>query len=161
MQGLCQRAIHAAVALFVASRYKSPPTFFLPSLDSRESDMALRRHLIHAMLVGLCAVMAADVCLAPTFAQSSGGAAVNAGRQVSLKDQLTFGLMVRTKAEREFIDLVVRRVDEGVLPRPLVDSTFLWARQRAAQRRDSGAIRPMIYFRPGLIARAKLMKIDF
>lgn len=96
----------------------------------------------------------------PLLGQSQGGAAVKQGRQISLKEQLTFGLRARTKSESAFIDLVVAKVDSGELPRPLVDSTFLWARDRAARRRDSVSVRPMVYFRPGLLARAKKLKID-
>lgn len=108
-------------------------------------------------------LIAAGVGLGTQFAlsQSQGGAAVNEGRQVSLKDQLTFGLLARTKSDRAFVDLVVAKVEAGVLPRPLVDSTFIWARNRAASRRDAATVRPMIYFRPALVARAKKMKIDF
>jgi hypothetical protein len=120
--------------------------------------MSLPRHLrlgLFAAATAACLGLGTQLALS----QSQGGAAVNQGRQVSLKDQLTYGLRARTKADRAFIDLVVAKVDAGVLPRPLVDSTFLWARDRAASRRDENSIRPMIYFRPGLIARAKKMKI--
>jgi hypothetical protein len=111
--------------------------------------------------IGLLAIATSlGFCAVPALAQSQGGAAVNSGRQVSLKEQLTFGLKARTKADKEFIDLVVAKVEAGELPRPLVDTTFLWARQRAAQRRDAATVRPMIYFRPGLIARAKKLRID-
>jgi hypothetical protein len=123
--------------------------------------MPYSRFLVSSKLVAASMVLAALVVgMTLAFAQTQGGAAVNEGRQISLKEQLTFGLMVRTKAEREFIDLVVAKVEAGELPRPLVNSTFLWARDRAAKRRDSTAIRPMIYFRPGLLARAKKMKIN-
>jgi hypothetical protein len=104
----------------------------------------------------MCLGLGAQLALS----QSQGGPAVNEGRQVSLKDQLTFGLLARTKSDRAFVDLVVAKVEAGVLPRPLVNSTFLWARDRAASRRDESTVRPMIYFRPALIARAKKLKID-
>jgi hypothetical protein len=120
--------------------------------------MSLRRHL----RLGLLAAAAASLSLGAQLAlsQSQGGAAVNQGRQVSLKDQLTYGLLARTKSDRAFVDLVVAKTNAGELPRPLVDSTFLWARDRAAGRRDAATVRPMIYFRPALVARAKKLKID-
>ena len=121
--------------------------------------MPFPRQLRLGLFVG---AIAASLGLGAQLAlsQSQGGSAVNQGRQVSLKDQLMFGLLARTKADRDFVDLVVAKVEAGELPRPLVDSTFLWARGRAASRRDAATVRPMIYFRPALIARAKKLKIE-
>lgn len=82
-----------------------------------------------------------------------------AGRQLSLRDQLLYGLSVATKQDREFVDRVVALVHVGVLPRNLVDSTFLWARQNAALRGGTAAVRPMIYFRPALEMRARRLGI--
>lgn len=117
--------------------------------------------LLHQLRLGFVAAIAISGGLdsQSALSQSQGGAAVNEGRQVSLKDQLTYGLMARTKSDRAFIDLVVAKVDAGVLPRQLVDSTFIWARDRAAARRDANSVRPMIYFRPAMIARAKRLKV--
>ena len=77
------------------------------------------------------------------------------GRQISLFDQLRVGLKAVTKEDFAFINLVVLRVDEGKLPRELVDSTFLWARNRYRSRPGNHRLRPMVYFKPGLTARAK------
>jgi hypothetical protein len=41
----------------------------------------------------------------------------------------------------------------------LVDSTFLWARERANRKSYSRSLRPMVYFKPALLARAKMMRI--
>lgn len=113
-----------------------------------------------SLLAALLGTVTLGICVTLAFAQTQGGAAVNSGRQVSLKEQLTYGLKARTKADNRFIELVVAKVESGELPRSLVDSTFLWARERAAQRRDSDTIRPMVYFRPGLVARAKKMRLN-
>jgi hypothetical protein len=78
-----------------------------------------------------------------------------AGRQVSLYDQLRVGLKATTKSDFAFINLVVLRVNEGKLPRRLVDSTFLWARNRYKSHPGSSRLRPMVYFQPALIERAK------
>ncbi|MBX3433814.1 MAG: hypothetical protein KF847_10875 [Pirellulales bacterium] len=82
------------------------------------------------------------------------------GRQVQLRDQLRVGLKATTQADIEFINLVVLRVEQGVLPRKLVDSTFLWARNRYITRPGSHRLRPMVYFQPALTLRAKQLGIQ-
>jgi hypothetical protein len=77
------------------------------------------------------------------------------GRQVSLHDQLRVGLKARTKADLEFIDLVVLRVEQGKLPRRMVDGTFLWARNRYKNRPSTNRLRPIVYFQPALTLQAK------
>lgn len=96
-----------------------------------------------------------------TSAQQATAPEVTEGRKLPLKQQLLLGLKAVTKEDKQFIDKVVLKVDEGVLPRPLVDSTFLWARERANRQSPSMSLRPMVYFRPGLIARAKAMHLTF
>jgi len=90
-----------------------------------------------------------------TTAQQSTDPATSQGRKITLRDQLTTGLRAFTKADRAFIDKVVILVEQGKLPRRLVDGTFLWARDRAARRSFSRRLRPMVYFQPALLARAK------
>jgi hypothetical protein len=77
------------------------------------------------------------------------------GRQLSLADQLRVGLKVKTKADQGLIAAVVKAVEEGRLPRALVDSTFLWARERAKRRSKQRELRPIVYFQPALVLRAK------
>jgi len=81
------------------------------------------------------------------------------GRQVKLKEQLRVGLKARTKADLAFIDLVVQRVDQGKLPRKMVDGTFLWARNRSRIRSTTHPLRPMVYFQPALVLRAKAIGV--
>ncbi len=50
--------------------------------------------------------------------------------RVELKDQLTFGLRVAFPEQQSFIDNVVARVDNGELPRAMVNVVFVWARKR-------------------------------
>lgn len=76
-------------------------------------------------------------------------------RQVSLERQLTSGLKAFTKADFALIEQVVDLVEQGKLSRRLVDSTFLWARERAARHGGPRRLRPMVYFRPALTFRAK------
>lgn len=77
------------------------------------------------------------------------------GRQVSLHDQLRVGLKATTKADLEFINLVVLRVNQGKLPRKVVDATFLWARNRYKTRPSNHRLRPIVYFQPALERQAK------
>lgn len=81
------------------------------------------------------------------------------GRQISLHDQLRVGLKAVTKADFAFIDLVVAKVNAKTLPRSLVDSTFLWARRRVVSRDPRYAMRPMVYFQPAMIQRARAIGV--
>ncbi|NOZ39767.1 MAG: hypothetical protein GXP24_06025 [Planctomycetes bacterium] len=92
---------------------------------------------------------------AVSAAQQSSNIGPAQGRQVTLRKQLTIGLKVFTQADKVFIDKVVTAVEQGRLPRKLVDSTFLWARGRAKRRSYARYLRPMVYFQPGLTLRAK------
>ena len=85
--------------------------------------------LVAALMIGLFCF-----CILPTNAQQSSSSNSQQGRQLSLKQQLTVGLKAVTPGDKAFIDLVVFRVEQGVLPRTLVNSTFLWARQKADAR---------------------------
>ena len=85
-----------------------------------------------------------------------------AQRQISLRDRLIVGLQARLTTEVAFIDTVVMKVHNGKISQRVVDETFFWARQRAGV---SGAAvvrvrRPIIYFQPAMIARAKLLHVS-
>jgi hypothetical protein len=77
------------------------------------------------------------------------------GRQVGLYDMLRVGLKAKTEADFKYIAQVVKLVDEGKLPRDMVDSSFLYARYRYRTHPGSFKLRPMVYFQPSLTARAK------
>lgn len=89
------------------------------------------------------------LCVAPAVAQImiNGGAIVP-----TLKQQLVFGLLARTPDEKAFINQVVEKVDTGDLPLSLVQSTFLWARNKRPY--------PMPFFERGLKVRAARVGID-
>lgn len=89
------------------------------------------------------------------FAQQTTSTSTSQGRRIDLRDQLVSGLRAFTPADRAFIDKVVTAVGQGKLPRRVVDGTFFWARDRAARRSSMRRLRPMVYFRPALAARAK------
>ena len=109
------------------------------------------------MLVAVTFLALAAGGLSPlaTTAQQSTNPPTNQGRKITLRNQLTSGLRATTKADLAFVDQVVLRVEQGKLPRRLVDGTFLWARERAARRSPTRRLRPMVYFQPALVARAK------
>ena len=77
------------------------------------------------------------------------------GRSIEYRDRLVAGLQARLKSETAFIDAVVDKVEAGKLPRTLVDQTFFWARERVAAKSNGRLSRPIIYFKPAMIARAK------
>ncbi|QDT71160.1 hypothetical protein [Lacipirellula limnantheis] len=77
------------------------------------------------------------------------------GRQVGLYDMLRVGLKAKTEADFKYIAQVVKLVDEGKLPRDMVESSFLYARYRYRTHPGSFQLRPMVYFQPSLTARAK------
>ena len=82
------------------------------------------------------------------------------GQPISYRDRLVAGLQARLKSETAFIDLVNDKVEAGELPRSLVDQTFFWARYHASEQAVSSwaigrSTRPIIYFKPAMIARAK------
>jgi len=55
---------------------------------------------------------------------------VGGAQVISLEDQLNTGLKTRRPEETAFVEGVARLVNEGKLPRKLVDSTFTWAVRR-------------------------------
>ncbi|MAT69160.1 MAG: hypothetical protein CMJ58_06505 [Planctomycetaceae bacterium] len=114
-----------------------------------------------AILVVVAALTAAARLPAVTapITPSSGNRTAAQGRQIALRDQLRVGLYAFTKADMQFINLVVLRVQQGVLPRSLVDSTFLWARQRTRTTDGRYRKRPIVYFQPALTLRAKQLGI--
>ena len=120
------------------------------------------RPLVTASIVVAALIVAArlQALQAPVTPHTIGAAGNRSGRQVKLYDQLRVGLKARTKADLEFIDLVVLRVDQGKLPRKLVDSTFLWARNRYKTKPGSHRLRPIVYFQPALTLRAKQLGIS-
>ncbi|NOY30116.1 MAG: hypothetical protein GXP28_08025 [Planctomycetes bacterium] len=91
----------------------------------------------------------------PVLAQQSAVTPASPGRKITLKQQLVVGLKATTTCDRDFLGIVVNLVETGRLPRRLVDSTFLWARDRAARKSRLRALRPMIYFKPALVLRAR------
>jgi hypothetical protein len=78
---------------------------------------------------------------------------------VSLRDRLVVGLQARLKSEVAFVEDVAFRVRIGQIPQRVVDQTFFWARDRASVVRAGRTRRPIIYFQPAMIVRAKLLGV--
>lgn len=74
-----------------------------------------------------------------------------ADNKLTLKEALEKGLKARRPEEFEFIDRVVYLVEEGILPKRLVQSTFFWARQQPRI--------PAVYFEWALRVRAQRLGI--
>lgn len=70
---------------------------------------------------------------------------------LDLKTQLEKGLKARRPVEFEYIAQIIALVEAGDLPRPLVVSTFGWARKKQN--------RQLQYFQFALQARAKVLKV--
>ena len=79
---------------------------------------------------------------------------------ITLRDRLVVGLQARLKSEVDFCDNVAEKVNSGKVPQRLVDETFFWARERAASIRNGHKYRPIVYFQPGLRARADKLHLS-
>jgi hypothetical protein len=79
---------------------------------------------------------------------------------ITLRDRLVVGLQARLKSEVDFCDNVANKVNTGAMPQRLVDETFFWARQRANSIRNGHKYRPIVYFQPGLRARAEKLHLS-
>ena len=99
--------------------------------------MWTRRSLLQTLFIGALA--------SPWVATVSAEDPPSTG-DANLKETLTFGLKPRLPTEYEFIDLVITKVDAGVLPLELVIGTFRWAGGRRPY--------PFPYFERALRLRA-------
>ena len=71
----------------------------------------------------------------------------------SLKDQLKFGLKARRPVEFEFIDLVVSKVEQKLLPRDMALSAMTYAQSKNKDR-------PYPYFEFSLKKRAAAIGVE-
>jgi hypothetical protein len=86
------------------------------------------------------------------WAASSGETAGETGAKIELRDELKRGLKAKRPADEEYLDHVADLVEDGTLPRSLVDSTFDWARHKREPR--------VPYFRKALSVRAQRLGIS-
>jgi len=90
------------------------------------------------------AVLAADPAPPPAPALGSGGLP----KSFDLKKQLELGLKARRPSDFAYIAKVVSRVENGTLPRTVVDQAFMYARGRHKEY-------PIVYFQFSLKELAK------
>jgi hypothetical protein len=78
---------------------------------------------------------------------------------LTVRDRLIAGLQARLQSEVAFIDHVLLEVQGGHIPQQMVDETFFWARQKAGAPRSGRVQRPIVYFKPAMIARANALHV--
>ncbi len=98
------------------------------------------RHVLLSAVV--CLVFGNVLCAAEPPAVASGGVT-----GLDLKTQLQKGLRARRPVEFEYINEIIALVEKGELPKPLVTTTFVWARKQPT--------RQLQYFQFALQTRAK------
>lgn len=101
--------------------------------------MGLRPVILLAPLTLLMCGLAAASDLPPVDAGGVTG--------LDLRTQLEKGLRVRRPVEFEYIDQIIKLVEEGKLPRRLVTTTFVWAYKKEWRR--------LQYFQFALQVRAR------
>ena len=100
----------------------------------------------------LLVALVGTACLQSTLAKDprpiDGGGVTG----LDLRTQLEKGLYCRRPVEFEYIDQIIKLVEEKKLPRKLVTSTFVWAKAKET--------RQLQYFQFALQARARPLNID-
>jgi hypothetical protein len=108
-------------------------------------ETMLRRTVLSAIASLFCFGTAA----APAQDQSS--PALGKAASTSLRKTLEAGLRARRPQEFAFLATVSQKVDDGELPRSLVESTFFWARRQGRY--------PFVFFESGLRSRARRLGV--
>lgn len=113
--------------------------------------MTISYKLLLAMAIALGASAGGNLVLAQAQ-QGVGPSPSDTGTTstTSLKDMLEKGLKARLPSEFEFARRVTEKVNEGKLPRKMVDSAFLWARYKK---------HPFEYFEFALRKQAKRINV--
>jgi hypothetical protein len=113
-----------------------------------------------AILIAAATLLSGGMLLQVAFAQSGATSTGATGKTpriapegISLKQALEKGLKARRPSEFAYIELVVKKVEEGKLPQSMVERSFLWA------RRKNSAI-PMPYFERSLQIMAKKIGVN-
>jgi hypothetical protein len=97
--------------------------------------MALsRRRFVRQLAVASVVLAAANVRAAAPSSSGSGGSA-----KYNLQKQLETGLKARRDSDFRYIANIVAKVENGTLPRRIVDQAFLYSRAKNPQY-------PLIYF---------------
>jgi hypothetical protein len=89
---------------------------------------------LHRLLVAIsigALILISRPCLAQSADSGVNDAEVNtAGQVVRLEDQLLNGLRVVNPEQRQYVLQIVALVDQGKLPRAMVNAVYVWALKR-------------------------------
>ena len=105
--------------------------------------MKARIGFVLALLLGWSRCELTGLCADPPPPPALTGGGVS---NLDLQGQLEKGLKARRPVEFAYIAQIVQLVEDGDVPRELVDSTFVWARKKRTKR--------LQYFQFALQARA-------
>jgi hypothetical protein len=129
------------LAVLVGIRYKLQPASILSDNSHSREAIMLRRTLLSALASLFCFGVS-------TMAGGEQPAAgLGAAASTTLKKTLEAGLKARRPQEFAFLARVADKVEDGTLPRSLVEGTFFWARRQGRY--------PFVYFEAGLRLRAR------
>ncbi|QDV22963.1 hypothetical protein [Aureliella helgolandensis] len=92
--------------------------------------MYARRIWLKVALATIVGFVSARVSHAQQGRGSNGAERQSNSHAASLEDQLHYGLRAVTPAQLKFVKTVVQYVDEGRIPRAMVNMVFTWARER-------------------------------
>jgi sulfite exporter TauE/SafE len=101
--------------------------------------MRIRRFCVlftMGLLAFMCGALHTPGATQPEIDKSVHVSPAKVDQPITLRDRLVVGLQL------------------GHLPQGIVDETFFWARQRASAPRNGLKYRPIVFFQPGLKARA-------
>jgi hypothetical protein len=85
------------------------------------------------LTLALLAIPCAPVARSQDFASSNEAERMLELNMVQLEDQLVNGLRLTNREQRLFIRRVIHEVEQGRLPRSLVNVVFVWAKEKNAK----------------------------
>lgn len=128
----------------------------LPENNPRATSIVGKRFAFHGVVTKLTLLIAATIALAgSTMAQVYDPSEFNPARFEQYEDQLQALLRTRLDEEKLFVSRVVKAVEEGRIPAKLVQTSYLWVRNK---RPDSNY--PFVYFERVLRLQAKALEIE-
>lgn len=113
--------------------------------------MKMHRLVVLGALALGCWAFARHAPIGSSVAAENGRGS-NVVTTITLKDQLEKGLRARRPVEFRFLGEILALVDDGTLPRDLVQSSFNWARKKPSKK--------VQFFEQSLRFRAKRLGID-
>lgn len=96
----------------------------------KEKDMLGRRHWITSAVISVLALLPGKRTAAQQGNSLNSAERLTDQNIASLEDQLTRGLRAVTPEQKQFVQLVVALVEQGKLPRAMVNLVYKWAKER-------------------------------